>query len=141
MSAKTIGELTAELAAAVDFKYADDGYNKSAEAMVTCAVAAFDWAASQVGATGFQASWAALTAYAKQMGIDGPLMVFQGANALYPQYDLPVRLNDWLTSDLMRTWLADQAVEKLAADSGLAHPNVEAHWRALVANRPIAGAS
>jgi hypothetical protein len=130
------------------FDYADggEGYEKAAEAMWRAALAAFDYTARRVGATGFQASWSALRFYGEAMAVDGPFTVVQVRDALYPQYDLPGRLQQFL--DEQRPWLAEQARLKLAEDQQRQHetytdsdgveqpvltasPAVVAHWRAL----------
>jgi hypothetical protein len=123
-----------------------DGYEKSADAMWQAAVAAFNYTARKVGATGFQASWAALRFYGVAMHVDGPFMIVQVHDALYPQYDVPGKVAGFLEEQ--RGWLAEQAREKLAKyearptltytdDDGqehtapTVHPNVVAHWRRL----------
>lgn len=140
------------------FDYVDggEGYEKSADAMWKAAVAAFDYTARKVGASGFQASWAALRFYGEVMHVDGPFMVLQLHDALFPQYDLPGRVAGFLEEQ--RPWLAEQAAAKLAEyeanptytytdDAGAeqtserVHPKVVAHWRQLVASAPAAGDS
>jgi hypothetical protein len=108
-----------------------DGYEKSADAMWQAALAAFEYVARKVGATGFQASWSALRFYGEAMNVRGPFMVVKIEDALYPQYDLPGRLAAYIEEN--RGWLREQAVEKLAGieRDSLVHPNVEAHWRRL----------
>ena len=110
----------------------ESGYNASAEAMWRAALAAFNFVASEVGATGFQASWAALKFYAEAMRYDCPISVFKADDALYPQYDLPARLATWLEE--CRPWLREQAVAKLnGQDMEFVAPAVEAHWHKLAA--------
>lgn len=109
-------------------------YSSSAEAVVDATVAAFNYAADKLRLTGFQAGWAALTAYCKVMGNDCPVIVFKADDLLYPQYDLPARLAKWIEE--CGPWLAEQAAERLT-DPGHAVPWVVAHWRTLAA----AGAS
>src|SRR4051812_18939804 len=48
----------------------ESGYNDSANAVRDVTVAAFNLMAHELGITGFQASWAALNAYAMVMHID-----------------------------------------------------------------------
>lgn len=143
-------ELVRELRAAIEFDYIADGvgYNRSAEALWKAALLAFNWVAGELGVTGFQASWAALHFYGQAMNIEGPFMIVKVEDALYPQYDLPKRLNDFIAEQ--RGWLAEEAAKKLADyeaeptysytdDDGTehsgpsVHPNVVAHWRSLVA--------
>lgn len=134
------------------FDYVDGGkgYEKSADAMWQAALAAFNYVASKVGASGFQASWSALRFYGEAMNVDGPFTIIQAHDALFPQYDLPGRLSKFL--DECGPWLADQASAKLKDyearptltykdDAGVeqtvpsVHPDVVAHWRALVARQ------
>lgn len=133
------------------FDYVDggEGCEKSADAMWEAAVAAFDYVARKVGATGFQASWAALRFYGEAMHLDGPFMVVQVKDALFPQYDVLGSVARFLEEQ--RPWLAEQAVAKLAEfearptttytdDEGVerqrdtVHPNVVAHRRLLAAS-------
>lgn len=133
-------ENSAELADLIEsltvFDYVEggEGYEKSADAMWQAAVAAFNYVARRVGATGFQASWAALRFYSEAMGVDGPFMVVRFEDALYPQYDVVGRVRDSLAEQ--RDWLRDEAVKKLAAmeKDSIVHPDVEAHWRKLAAS-------
>ena len=130
--AEKLAALVADLKAAVTFSYdsGTDGYQQSADAMRKAAVAAFNWAASVVGPTGFQASWAALRAYAEMMHIDCPFMVIRIEDALYPRYNLPGRLAEFIEEN--RGWLAEQAKAKLAENREFsAHPRVVEHWRKL----------
>jgi hypothetical protein len=61
-------------------------------------------------------------------------MVVQLHDALYPQYNLVGRVQEFITE--YAPWLAEQAAAKLAEDEkrqggGFAVPSVKAHWRAL----------
>lgn len=124
-----------------------DGYSASADALWKAAAAAFNAVASIVGATGFQASWAALRFYGDVMHIESPFMVLKLEDAVFPQYDLPAKVTAWL--DEHRSWLAEEAKKHLdeyeanpvlsyTDDDGVehampsAHPGVVAHWRNLV---------
>jgi hypothetical protein len=89
-----------------------DGYGKCVEAMWRAGFLATEYVASQLGVTGFQHSIAMLRLYGKAMHIDGPFMMVKVQDALYPQYDLPGRLAEFL--DEQRGWLAEQARAKLA---------------------------
>lgn len=113
------------------FDYVDggEGYEKSADAMWRAALAAFNYVADKVGATGFQASWSALRFYGEAMHVKGPFMVTKIEDALYPQYDLVRRVTDYI--DEQADWLKEQAVERLQGDLSHVHPDVLAHWRAL----------
>lgn len=113
-------------------------YSTSAEAMVTAMVTAGNYVASRLGLTGFQASWAALNAYAKIMDYDCPIIVFKADDLLYPQYDLPGRLADWMHE--CKPWLAAQARQKLAGDTASVVEPVMRRWKKLAAYEPPADA-
>jgi hypothetical protein len=125
------------LAALVNFEHdgGEGGYEASADAMWKAALMAFNYVASQVGASGFQASWAALKFYGEAMGIKGPFGVYKLEDALYPQYDLVGRLSTFI--DDQREWLRDEAKKRLDE-----HPDgptfvadrVWAHWQKLAAS-------
>lgn len=107
-----------------------DSYDTAADTMWESALAAFNFAAREVGATGFQASWAALKFYGEAMNIKGPFLMLKTEDALYPQYDLPGRLQAHL--DEQHDWLRDEARKKLASPSSRsAAPAVVEHWRKL----------
>lgn len=111
-------------------------YTSSAEAVADTAEAAFDLVASELGITGAQASWAAMRAHTLVMGWDFPVLVLRGSELLYPQYDLPARLAEWV--DDCRPWMRERA-RALLSTSG-AVPNVLEHWRRLAADGPIRSA-
>lgn len=123
--------LMTDISNLVDFQHngSEDGYTASADAMWKAALAAFNFAAKEVGATGFQASWAALKFYSKAMHIDSPFIILKVEDALYPQYDLPARLQTFLAEQ--RDWLREQAKEKLAGDLTWVASSVVAHWKRL----------
>lgn len=103
----------AELADVINsFVALADDYDSVADAMWRAALAAFDYAARGVGATGFQASWAALRFYREAERIDGPFLVVRLHDALFPQQDLPGRLAGFIEEN--RDWLREQATKKLA---------------------------
>lgn len=105
------------------------GYEGTANAALEAVMKTFSYAASRCGLTGFQAGWVMLHAYARTMGVDGPLAVFKGQDLLYPQYDLPRRLERWMAE--CEPWLAEQAQKKLDEDRGYAVEAVRSHWRRL----------
>jgi hypothetical protein len=117
------------------FDYAEggEGYEKSADAMWQAALAAFEYVARRVGATGFQASWSALRFYGEAMNVDGPFMVLKVEDALYPQYDLPGRVRTFLAEQ--KPWLAEQATKKLHESEGSPYvaDAVREHWLRLAA--------
>lgn len=108
-------------------------YNGSAEALATCAVAAFEYAASAVGATGFQGEWAALKAYGEEVGIKGPFGVMRAEELVYPQYDLHRKADELI--EKWTPWAVEQARERLAGDLTYVHPEVLAYWRGLASQQ------
>ena len=124
---KTAEELAAQIQAIVG---ADHDYNTSADAMWKAALLAFNYAAHQVGATGFQAGYSALKFYGEALSIKGPFGIVQANNALYPQYDEVGKVRGWVEND-WRPWLVEQAKKHLAEDHGHAAARVVAHWQAL----------
>lgn len=130
---RTMDELTSYIEKLVKREH---DYGTCVYAMSMSAVAAYYLVAHMLGATGFQASCADLDMVRRTRSLPGPFMLIDGEKALYPQNnvlaDVAQALHEW------RGWLADEAEKKLAKDADKAHPNVVAHWRKLVAERPPA---
>jgi hypothetical protein len=118
------------------------GYEQSADALWKAALAAFNYVAYIQGVTGFQASWAELQFLARSRGIKGPFAILDSAQMLYPQYDLPAKVEQWFEE--WRPWLAEEARRKIAEEEEKnpqgfgVHPNVWAHWQMLAAYQPEA---
>jgi hypothetical protein len=91
-------------------------------------VATFNYMAGVLGITGFQSGCADFDILRRTRHIKGPFMLIKGEDALYPQYDIPARVEKALEE--WKPWLKEEAVKKLA-ESGSAHPNVVAHWENL----------
>lgn len=104
-------------------------YGSAVYAMSIAATATFDFVANQLGATGFQASCADMDILRRTRHLPGPFMLVDGANALYPLYDLQAQTSDFLGG--IQGWLRDQAREKLSQDLEHVHQNVVAHWQKL----------
>lgn len=124
---KTIGELSDCIQALVK---QDHDYGTCVYAMSLAATAAFNYVASQLGVTGFQASCADLDIVRRTRSINGPFMLIDGNKMLYPQYDLHAILSKAM--DGWTEWAAKEAKKKLA-EASHAHPDVVAHWEALAA--------
>lgn len=108
----------------------DHDYGTCVYAMSMAAVAAFNFVASKLGVTGFQASCADMDILRRTRSMEGPFILLKGEDALFPQYDLPGRLTEAM--DKWKPWLKEQADKKLAGVSEFSvHPDVEAHWRKL----------
>lgn len=136
-----------------------DGYGKCVEAMWRAAYMAHELVASRLGVTGFQHGMSSLTLLGALRDIEGPYMLVDASMALFPQYDLPGRVREFLEGDDVRSWLAREARRKLAEaakepeysewtdEDGVQHRmrrvhiDVEAHWKRLVEYVPTEAAS
>lgn len=110
--------------------FRDHDYGTCVYAMSMAATAAFNYVASRLGVTGFQASCADLDIIRRTRNIQGPFMLLQARDALYPQYDLHSKVDDML--DGARMWLAAEAGKNLKEAYDYVHPDVLAHWKTLV---------
>ena len=113
-----------------------DGYGKCVEAMWRAGYLAHEFAAHQLGVSGFQHGMSSLHLLGALRRIEGPYMIVDASDALYPQNDLAGKVTNFLRSDDTRRWLADTAAARLAESSDFASPSVKSHWWALVADRP-----
>lgn len=128
---KEADELTAYIKALVDQQH---DYGTAVYATSMAAVAAYKYVAGVLGITGFQAGCADMDIIRRNKGMER-FILLDLSNALYPQYDLPARLEKALED--VGPWLAEQAREKLN-EGDYAHPNVVSHWRKLAAAHPAA---
>ena len=131
-----------------------DGYGKCVEAMWRAAYMAHELVASRLGVTGFQHGASSLTLLGVLRDIEGPYMLVDASKGLYPQYDLPAQVCEFLEGDAVRSWLAREARKKLAEaakepefsewtdEDGVQHRvrhvhiDVEAHWKRLAEHMP-----
>lgn len=122
-----------ELMAFIDEKVGQEhDYNTSADALWQTAEATFNYVASELGATGFQASYAALKLLGKINGYNCPFAVVKAEELVFPQYDVAGKVAGWLES--WKPWAADEARKKLAeSDPEHVHPDVWSHWERLAA--------
>ena len=127
-SLQTTDELAAYIKELVE---RDHDYGTCVYAMSMAATAAFNHVASVLGVTGFQASCADMDILRRTRGYEGPFMVVDLTNHLYPQYDLVGRVREAI--DESAQWFADRARAELAKDRSefLTSPNVIAHWQRL----------
>lgn len=130
LSPKTLGELMDTVVALTQSKpFDEDGYSASANALWQAALAAFNYIAEVEGVTGFQAGYAALHAYGKMMGVEGPYAIIRAEELLYPQYDnkIPELITKW-----QEGWCAEEAQRKIDEHSKenfiYVHPDVKARW-------------
>lgn len=122
-----------ELSAYITEKLADEyTYETYPEAIAEITLAAFNFAAGQLSASGWAASHAELLFMAKSRGIDGPFAVVSARDMLYPQYSdrIPaIYRKKWLP------WAKEEAQKMLDAQDTALYPaaaSVYKHWKDLV---------
>ena len=103
-------------------------YDSSAQSAALVSVAAHNYICSALGLTGFQSSWVGINHLRRTRGTKGPMLVIDGEDMLYPQYDLPGKLAEAMQE--WQPWAAEQAREMLAAPERGA-PHVREHWERL----------
>lgn len=90
-------------------------YGSAAEAMAIVAAAAFNYAANKVGASGYQAQYASLSALKRiRSDYEGPIMIVQASDLLYPQYSPIEKVATWMHSPQNRAWRTKKAKDLLA---------------------------
>jgi hypothetical protein len=107
-------------------------YGTCVYAMSMASVAAFNFVASKLGVTGFQAGCADLDIVRRTRHIKSPFMVISLQDALFPQYDLISKTHEFIENNM--DWLQNEAKKYLEDRAGKAAPTVEAHWR-LIADK------
>lgn len=127
---KTVGELRDYIAHLLDRPH---DYGTCVYAMSLAATAAFNHVATVLGVTGFQASCADLDILKRTRGLKHGFLILDADNLLYPQYDIPGKVADWV--EKTRPTLADEA-RRLLKDSATASPDVIERWRELAALCP-----
>lgn len=130
-SHESIDELTAYIKSLTDRPH---DYGTCCHAMSMAATAAFNYVASKLGVTGFQASCADMDILRRTRGWSwGKILNYE--DLLYPQYcdESHFPTIESLLQD-NRVKLAEMAAQKLHETGDIAHPNVLAHWRKLAAN-------
>lgn len=126
---ETTEELAAFVNALVDREH---DYGTCVYAMSLAAVAAFNFVAHKLGVTGFQASCADLDILTRTRNMQGPFMIVDGANVLYPQYDLVQRVREFV-DETEREWAPAEAQKLLDGGHEHAVSTVVEHWRRLAA--------
>ena len=109
-------------------------YGTCVYAMSMAATAAFYLVAHKLGVTGFQASCADMDIIRRTRGMKGPFAIIDGNDMLYPQYDIPGKVNEML--EKWMPWAAGEAKKMLAERSEYASPGVVAHWEFLAKMAP-----
>lgn len=124
---KTMDELTGFITALTE---RDHNYGTCVYAMSFSAVAAMYYAAHLLGVTGFQAGCAELDFLQRTRNLEGPFMIVNVANMIYPQYNIVGDLQEYIAESMPR--IRDMAREKIATTpSDNVHPDVWAHWQKL----------
>jgi hypothetical protein len=123
---KSLTELTKVIAELVDRPH---DYGTCVYAMSRAAAAAFNYVASVLGVTGFQASCADLDVLRLTRGLEEFALV-KPEDLLYPQNDPLGEVKKYL--DEARPRLAKRARELLERAPG-AHPAVQRHWKEIAA--------
>jgi hypothetical protein len=111
-------------------KEAGEGYGRCVYAMSNAAVATFNYIAKKLGVTGFQASMAEMQFLKETRHMEHGFILLDAENLMYPQYDLPQRVQEWI--EKTRPQLKKAAQEKLATADGV-HPEVRARWEEIAA--------
>lgn len=127
-TAKELAEYTAKL---VDRPH---DYGTCCYAMSLAAVAAFNYVASALGVTGFQASCADLDFLRRTRRMKHGFMILDGANLLYPQDDLVEKARKFVEEK--RVELAAAARAELAKAGDHVSPGVIEHWKMLATLDP-----
>ena len=127
---KTIEDLTDYINKVVD---QPQDYGTCVYAMSLAATAAFHYAASKVGASGFQGECADMDVLRRTRGFEHAFLIRDLGNLLYPQY----RDNfDTLAFDSLlaqnASWLKKEAQKMLAESTEFAAPAVIAHWQMIL---------
>lgn len=112
-------------------------YGTCVYAMSLAATAAFNFVASQLGVTGFQASCADLDIIRRTRGIKGPFRIVEYDNLLYPQYCDSERFpshRDLLNNKDVREHLRTEAA-RLLAETEHASERVREHWSEIASDK------
>lgn len=142
---KDLGDLTAYIEEQVGGQH---DYNTVPDAIANAAVAAYNYVAGTLGASGFQASYADLQFLKKVRHLDCPFAIVKGEDMLFPQYDGPaakaaeyeVEWQDWAREEAKKKIAKIEAEGREGSyvdDDGetvtytKVHPNVWDHWQAL----------
>ena len=122
---KSDDELSAYIKGLVDQQH---DYGTCCYAMSMAAVAAFNYVASKLGVTGFQASCADMDILRRTRRMER-FQILDLSNLLFPQYRDRFKSCDEMIADNVE-WLSEEAKKNLAT-SDHAHPDVVAYWKML----------
>jgi hypothetical protein len=112
-------------------------YGTSAYAVSLAATATFNYMARMLGITGFQAGCADLDIIRRTRNMDCPFAIFSANDMLYPQYDLPKKLQDLLMQ--WTPWAAEQAKRLYDERDEFVHPDVLERWKKLAESTKAKG--
>lgn len=132
-SPDSIYELTEFIVSLRDMQH---NYGTCVYAMSLASVATFNYMVRKLGVTGFQASCADMDILKRTRGLKGGFIFLKTEDMLYPQYDLPAKLAEWMSRVETHLWLRDEAkklIEEMEKTNRPVHPDVIAHWRKLAA--------
>lgn len=113
-------------------------YGTCVYAMSLASVATYNYVASRLGVTGFQASCADLDIISRTRGMKHGFRLINYADLLYPQYRDKI---DAITFDALIAENGEalgKEARVLLAENRDAHPNVIAHWKRIAALAPKA---
>lgn len=110
-------------------------YGRAVYAMSMSAVATFNYIASQLGVTGFQASCADLDILSRTRGLVGPFMILDASKLLYPQYNLLGDAQKFIDGEGVKKWLAETAEKSLAENIEHVAAAVIDHWKYLAGQK------
>lgn len=131
---KTLAELTEVVEA---LREREHHYGTCVYAMSIAATASFNYMASALGVTGFQAECADLDVLKRTRGYKHGFRVIDYSNLLYPQYDRNLRLSPekmLAEDDDLRRRIVEEAKKSIAEAGNHVAPRVLAHWEHLVAH-------
>lgn len=108
-------------------------YGTCCYAMSIAAEAAFNFVASKLGVSGFQASCADLDILKRTRHINGPFAIINGSDLLYPQYNVQDSVLQIIGK--WQPWIAEECQKLIDSQKSdeLVHPNVRAHWERMAA--------
>jgi hypothetical protein len=124
---KNIEELTAYVDGLLKQQH---DYGTCVYAVSMAATAMFNYMASQLGITGFQAGCADLDILRRTRHLEGPFMIVKAEDMLYPQYDILTKVT--ATMKTWQPWVKEQAIKNLAdAAKTNATGSVIEHWEKM----------
>jgi hypothetical protein len=108
-------------------------YEDAPNALAEAALLAFNFVASELGVSGYQASYADMVFLSKSRLIKGPFAIVKAEDMLYPQYDILKDVQKHL--DTWSSWVAEEATRRLKGSANLYSPSftVIDHWKKLAA--------